>query len=670
MANPFDDPEFRRQLEQLGVVHKPGLAKSTLNDLAPLLAADGFDLDNLEADDLDSFNDALERATQRHNFELFTPVGRARSGALAVLRDFTLALADGDAAEGAAVLAAVEPDPEGEEPAISHVIGVALGLLDAWRDDPTHSDALARARVPRWNRNARAAATDILALARKGRAFDSVSALHRHGGGLGVFEGGALAVAAAVMALAAATGTDVGEVAAQELADEDSPSAGAVSTREARRSGGEVRPAFSAQPGAAFQRGPAGSGPGRAKRGSTSGHPARRGMAQADRALLREFRGWLGAQPAIAAPTVGDEADMLQSLLAAAGEAGLSLRDPDDLGEFVDNLLEIDDEEAAEAVTNALDTLHDLVHFHLETADDPEVWEVVHEVIEDAVLEFTGERDPLADALAAADEVPEEVRRAALARTVVARAVPRLLEWLGSGRRAAPSGGLRRDDIHEVAAMLGIHAIGVSKRSSQPRGGMTLFDSTADAPLPEPDAIEAMAMQDVPVLAAWWRALEAAEIIEVKPGRARPGAAAGEWLSAGTPALKALDTLVAFYVAEILTDELIFDRVPAAFTQPLVAGTLQRLLNALSPDDDGDDERLPGDDTAATGDDTADLLAQLQAPRALLTLSRLAQVGLIEGDLATEPVVPLALRGAVARGVILTLARMVELEPTDPDADW
>ena len=50
-----------------GVVHKPGVAQEVLRDLAPFLAEDGIDLNDLGDTDLDGLNAALARATARYN---------------------------------------------------------------------------------------------------------------------------------------------------------------------------------------------------------------------------------------------------------------------------------------------------------------------------------------------------------------------------------------------------------------------------------------------------------------------------------------------------------------------------------------------------------------------------------------------------------------------------
>jgi hypothetical protein len=60
---------------------KPGLAKETLRELAPLLAEEGIDVDNIDVPDLAILQAAMDRAVEWHNMTRFTPVGsRARPG--------------------------------------------------------------------------------------------------------------------------------------------------------------------------------------------------------------------------------------------------------------------------------------------------------------------------------------------------------------------------------------------------------------------------------------------------------------------------------------------------------------------------------------------------------------------------------------------------------------
>ncbi len=54
---------------------KPGLAKETLRELAPLLAEEGINVESIDVPDLDTLQAALSRAAGRHNMTRFTPVG-------------------------------------------------------------------------------------------------------------------------------------------------------------------------------------------------------------------------------------------------------------------------------------------------------------------------------------------------------------------------------------------------------------------------------------------------------------------------------------------------------------------------------------------------------------------------------------------------------------------
>ena len=69
-----------------GVQFKPGTAKELLRELAPLLAEEGIDVDNIDVPDLGTLQAAMARAIERHNMARFTPVGQARDLAITTLR--------------------------------------------------------------------------------------------------------------------------------------------------------------------------------------------------------------------------------------------------------------------------------------------------------------------------------------------------------------------------------------------------------------------------------------------------------------------------------------------------------------------------------------------------------------------------------------------------------
>ena len=54
---------------------RPGLANETLRELAPLLAEEGIDVDNIDVPDLDTLQQAMNRAVERHNLMRFTRSG-------------------------------------------------------------------------------------------------------------------------------------------------------------------------------------------------------------------------------------------------------------------------------------------------------------------------------------------------------------------------------------------------------------------------------------------------------------------------------------------------------------------------------------------------------------------------------------------------------------------
>ncbi len=196
---------------------RPGMANELLHELAPLLAEEGIDVDNIDVPDLETLQQAMARAVERRNMALFTPVGQARELAAMTLRLAVEAIADGDARLAAAVLDQAEPEsPDNSAPTVAGCIGAALGLLDDWLSGH-HPGAPAglvqQIRLPAGHWTGERAAADILTLARKGRAFRSLDTLIARQGGKHVLYGSALALAAAIQAWARHSGTPVTDLA-------------------------------------------------------------------------------------------------------------------------------------------------------------------------------------------------------------------------------------------------------------------------------------------------------------------------------------------------------------------------------------------------------------------------------------------------------------------------
>src|SRR5436305_5501389 len=92
------------------VEHKPGMADDMLRELAPLLAEEGIDLSGDTVPDIATLQAALNRAVERRNLELFTPVGATRHVAVNTLRRVVHALLAGDSATAAQLLDQVQPE--------------------------------------------------------------------------------------------------------------------------------------------------------------------------------------------------------------------------------------------------------------------------------------------------------------------------------------------------------------------------------------------------------------------------------------------------------------------------------------------------------------------------------------------------------------------------------
>jgi len=196
---------------------KPGMASELLHELAPLLAEEGIDVNNIDVPDLDTLQQALSRAMERRNMALFTPAGQARELAAVTLRLATEAIADGNTSLAAATLDQAQPEsPDDTAATVSGCIGLALGLTDQWLSghDTSAPAGLAKlTQLPAGHWTGERAARDILILARKGRAFASLDALITGQGGQHVLYGSALVLAAAVQAWARHADTPVIDLA-------------------------------------------------------------------------------------------------------------------------------------------------------------------------------------------------------------------------------------------------------------------------------------------------------------------------------------------------------------------------------------------------------------------------------------------------------------------------
>jgi hypothetical protein len=615
-TSPFDDPDVQAALAKAGVVHRPGLADEMMDELAPLLAEEGIDLDDPESvPDLDQLNAALAYATERRNMELSTPVGAERSRTLATLRDVSDAVHGGEVNQAESILEAIGPDPTSGRPSAAQLIGTSLDLLDSWHSqDPTRA-ALAGVSAQRWMGRGRAAARDVLALARKGRARASMDRLIRNHRGLALAHGGALLVAASLRALAEHERRDYAQMADAYLS-ETSPAG------EPDRPGG---PGQSVPP--IRQTAASGSALGRAAFATVSSRNA-----------IRGFRRWLQGGASADPGAIEVEAAALETLLDQATAEGI---DPYRAEQF-DLVLDLVDEYFPPHQLEAMyQLLHDYVDFRMETEPSAEGWDEAHDLISEVLYgDDVGASAVLLAAFRETQALDDGQRRAALADLPLIAASRLLLDWIGASRPITQAGAPRRADIGTVAAMIGVDAEGVARRPEH-----TDWDAGArelGGSVGERRRVYVQSAKEIPELAAWWAALEDAGVIELTPTRVRPGPQADSLTVGGEFSLEVAEELMASYVAGILTGPLHAGSAP--FGSAIVVQTMARLLEALVPE------------TVREGGEVPSLL-ELFELRARQELRRLEVAGLLEfadeSDGSGEISVPLALRGPVVLGAMM-----------------
>ncbi|GAA2780454.1 hypothetical protein [Kitasatospora aburaviensis] len=199
----------------IAIQQRTGLADEMWREIAPLLADEGITEDS-DPTDLPTLQAALDRAVARYNAALFTPTGKARGQAAELLRQVVASVAAGETVHAARLLDSLGPDPTDAQPVTgAHAAGLAMLLLDTWSTGPASVPAglLTGTALPAGHWRGERAATDILALARKGRAHRSVQKLIVQHGGHHVTDGAALALAATVLTWAKRTSTPAADIA-------------------------------------------------------------------------------------------------------------------------------------------------------------------------------------------------------------------------------------------------------------------------------------------------------------------------------------------------------------------------------------------------------------------------------------------------------------------------
>ena len=342
-------------------------------------------------------------------------------------------------------------------------------------------------------------------------------------------------------------------------------------------------------------------------------------LSPTDRAVVREFRNWLCNQPGAAV----EEARAFKAIMLYARALGIDPNTPDGIEDLIHPAREFDDPETS---LTSLVLMRDYARFHLDR-DKDDAWETAVESVTFA-LETLQTKMTLGAVNQAGLDLDSDVRRRACAQTLVVSKVAQLLEWLGDGRKVTVSGALRRADIAEVAAMLGIAAVGTNKRPAGSDGS----------------AIYARSMSDVPVLDAWWGALEMAGLTYTISDRVRPGPFAAHWSDKPLPPLEPAEMLIGMFIILVIGD---WPTEPSETEDEGMWLTLAHLVAAVSPNA-----------SLVSNEGNDPVVVEL----AMSKLRQLEQVGVVNIDESGEVTVPLALQGVMAHSLLVTLD---ELEDAD-----
>ena len=155
----------------------------------------------------------------------------------------------------------------------------------------------------------------------------------------------------------------------------------------------------------------------------------------------------------------------------------------------------------AEQVALIVDSVHSYVEFLSETGRWTGTEELLAEVLDvfDSLAEGVDGQETIE-----IPDIPEDQALSAFTEMPLIQKATALLVWIGEGKPVTGTGALRLRDIEEAAACVGVQAKGGSKKDA------------AD------DVLTVRSMYEVPLLAEIWAALQAAELIKVKPTKVVP----------------------------------------------------------------------------------------------------------------------------------------------------
>ncbi|HJF15293.1 MAG TPA: hypothetical protein K8V32_10930 [Enteractinococcus helveticum] len=538
---PFEDPKYFGFPKEARIAHQPGLTDQLMQEIAPLLAADGIDLTNLDDVDLDEFNAAMARAIERRNMELITPVGDREAVTILTLYSIVYALESGTEEQLQKIFASIGPEPTHMRPSAGHLTGVAMETLDKWYTDPSLEDSLQHAKLAFGHAETRAAAEDLQVLARQGRAVQSYGNLLVSHGGLELARAGAYLIYVSIAAIAAGRQLAVNDALTQFLPNKP--------LSKEHIDNIPVAP------------------------------EVEQWIAEEER--YEDFRFWLIDQ------YDDQDADEIYELFIGrvlqALDAGLEPDDPDAIQPWLASVqFSLDYQDVMESVH----AISSYVAYRVENSVDPSPWIALLESFEtdvggDALAEqFRG-------IIAAADKVPISDRLAAIGQLPIVDGLYELGQWLATSKPVTTRQVPRRADIQLLAEMVGIQAVGVSAKP-EPQDEPTVFEdlmaSSSTAPDPQmpyiPDRTTTYSVQsalEIPELMSWWTALETLQVIELTASRVKQGPRAEVFIDEDL-SLENAELVVGLWIANVLLCS--FRR--SHYEIPAAALVINHLISAMA----------------------------------------------------------------------------------------
>lgn len=429
--SPSNDPDFLHLPPGVGIRHYSGVATDLLDQLAPLLAAEGIDVDHLQEADPEQLKAAMMRAVERHNLELSTPIGDQRARAVNTLRELVIAHHAEDSAQIQLLFGSIGPVPTRHRPSSGHLTGVTMEALDTiYRNEQLHP-ALHIVEIPRVESRTKAAAQHILGLAAKGRAFRSLDTVLIRHGGFEVSRAGVLLLTATCEAIAKHRNTAFDPVVDELLPvyDEDDPS-------------GDILPGLHATP----------------------------------QEYLADFEAWLKSQPEVADIAV-KIVTIFTGMVEDAQDMGLNPYDPADFDDWVAVVHERTD---PKYLVTALEIIKYYLQFRLRTSIEPEQWHHAHAQITDLTLPHEGSPWDFEKIFDATQQIEWRRRYSAMLELSIVSGSRYMFQWLATPRGVTEAGAPLLDDIGLVGEMIGLNVRGVRQPDSPPVTGHV--QSTLEVP--------------------------------------------------------------------------------------------------------------------------------------------------------------------------------------------